>query len=68
MSEVTWFLFLQVMVFSPTGEFCGSSHLKEPYASESECNKDLVRKIDEWKKTYEASPHLGIIGKCMERK
>ena len=66
MEQVKYLLILQMMTFSPTGEMLQSSTLKEPQVSLAQCEKKLELRIEEWKKAYDTSSHVGIIGKCVE--
>lgn len=61
-----YLLILQLLTFSSNGEVT-THDVKLPYASEEKCQLELNRRIEEWKRAYETSTHVGIIGKCVGR-
>ena len=61
-----WILILQLMTFSPDGELLNKSTFKRYFETQEQCASEMNTKFEEFQKTYETSPHVGIIGKCVE--
>lgn len=62
-----WLLIIQMMTFSPDGELVKQTVFKALHDTYELCSIDMDIRFEEWKKVYETTPHVGIIGKCIEQ-
>ena len=65
--SVKYLLILQMMTFPVAGGAPDLTKFEQSFKTEVECQSELERRIEEWKKVHETSSHVGIIGKCVER-
>ena len=61
-----WLLILQLMTFSPDGELLKQTVFKQLHDTYELCSIDMDIRFEEWRRVYETSSGVGIIGKCTE--
>ena len=62
-----WLLILQLMTFTPDGDLVNTSVFRQYFDSYEPCAVEMDIKFEEFKRVYETTPYVGIIGKCTEQ-